>query len=350
MSRLHFTPSRLVLALIASSLFGAAAAGCSDDSYYCDANGCYFCDGVGCRPVSPPTRATCAGDYQCATNQVCTSLGCSPTCLNDADCSQGWVCRGASGTNRGLCVAPTETTPTRNPGNCTDNSQCMGGAVCLDGTCARRTCDSATTSCACTDTSTCTSGQVCLAGRCTVPTDTCRFNSQCGAGRVCINQVCRASCGASNPCPTGQACDAASGACVDRPAGQCTRDSECGTGRRCLNSTCLNRCASAADCGAGTYCSDQGVCEADTRRRPTCSSTVACAAGSQCLDGVCRVPCTTANQCLMTAVEYRNCEAIAYLGTTQRYCQTNSEVQSNCGAQRDCAAGQSCVDGTCRSN
>jgi hypothetical protein len=349
MSRLHFAPSKLVLALIAGGLFGAAA-GCSDDSYYCDASGCYFCDGVGCRAVTPPSRATCAGDYQCTAGQVCTNLGCATTCLNDADCSQGWVCRGAVGSTRGTCVAPTEAPPTRNPGTCRDNTQCSGGAVCLDGTCARRTCDGATSSCACTSDATCSNGQVCLSGQCTVPSNACRFNSQCGVGRVCVNQECRSSCGASNPCPTGQSCDAASGVCIASPAGQCTRDSECGTGRRCLNATCLTRCATATDCAAGTYCSDQAVCEADTRRRPFCTSNADCAAGSQCLDGVCRRPCATADECIRTDVQYRNCEPIAYLGTSQRFCQTNNEVQSNCGAQRDCAAGQACVDGTCRSN
>ena len=349
MSRFTHSSSKIVLALLATGVW-AGAAGCSEDSYYCDANGCYFCDGVGCRSVSPPTRATCAGDYQCAGGQVCTSLGCATTCLNDADCSQGWVCRGASGATRGLCVAPSETTPTRNPGACTTNAQCAGGAVCVDGTCARRTCDSTTTSCACTSDSACSTGQVCLSGACVAPSNTCRFSSQCGAGRVCVNQQCLPACGASNACAAGLTCDATTGACVVQAAGQCTHDADCGTGRRCVNATCLNRCAQASDCATGFFCADTGVCQVDTRRQPFCSHDSDCAAGSQCLDGVCRRPCSTADDCIRTDVQYRNCAAIAYLHTTQRYCQTNNEVASNCGAQTDCAAGQSCIDGNCRTN
>ena len=349
MSRFPLSTSKIVLALLATGVL-AAGAGCSEDAYYCDANGCYFCDGVGCRGVTPPTRATCAGDYLCATGQVCTSLGCATTCLNDADCSQGWVCRGASGTTRGLCVAPTEGTPTRTPGACTTNAQCTGGAVCVDGVCARRTCDSTTTSCACSAAAPCGSGLECVSGQCVAPANTCRFNSQCGAGRVCVNQQCLPGCGASNACAAGLTCDTATGACVPQAANQCTRDAECGTNRRCVNATCVNRCAQASDCASGFFCADSGVCQVDTRRQPFCSRDSDCAAGSACLDGVCRRPCSTADECVRTDVQYRNCATIAYLHTTQKYCQTNNEVGSTCGAQTDCAAGQSCIDGNCRTN
>lgn len=343
----RFSPLTRTLSVTAALLLGSAM-GCSSDEYYCDANGCYFCDGLGCRAVTPPSRPTCAGDYQCPSSQVCTDLGCTVSCANDADCAQGWVCRAVSGSARGYCVSPTERTPTRNPGSCRSNTDCSGGAVCVDGTCARSTCDSATTSCPCTADTQCTGGQVCLGGRCAAPSTACRFNAQCGANRVCVNQACRAACSATAPCAAGQVCT--DGVCVDQPAGQCVRDSECGAGRRCLNSTCYNRCASAADCGAGLYCSDEGVCLADTRRQPFCTSNAQCESGSECIDGVCRRPCTDNADCARTDVSYRNCAPLAYLGNTRRYCQTNNEVNSTCARQADCSSGQSCVDGVCRTN
>ncbi len=322
--------------------------GCSSDDYYCDSTGCYVCDGVGCRVATPPTRATCRGDFECATGQTCTSAGCVTGCTTSSTCPQGWVCRITAPATTGLCLAPSETSPTPNPGACRSNADCPAGVACVDGTCIRPTCNSATTSCACTTSAQCSGGQQCIGGLCTAPSDACRFNSQCGSGRVCVNQQCRLACSATSPCPTGQRCDA-DGACIDAPANECVRDTDCGTGRRCVNATCLTRCATNAECGTGRYCND-GVCITDTRRQPFCTSDAQCASGSRCLDGVCRRPCASADECLRTDVQYRNCAPIRYLGTSQSFCQTNNEVLSNCGSASECAAAQACVDGICRSN
>lgn len=343
------TPSLITtmkaLAIAGSALLSAVVTGCSSDEYYCDANGCFYCDSVGCRAVTPPSRATCLGDYQCPANRSCTSLGCTSTCAANTDCEQGWVCRGATATARGYCVAPSEPTPTPNPGACRVNTDCQGGALCVNGACARPTCDGATTSCGCSTDTQCATGNTCVAGRCQAPSDTCRFNSQCGAGRVCLNQQCRPAC-TDGSCPTGQAC--ADGVCVDRPAGQCARDSECAANQRCVNSTCFTRCTGNAECGAGNYCTDAGVCAVDTRRQPFCTMDSQCAAGSECLDGVCRRPCADAMECLRTDVTYRNCARISYLNTTRSYCQTNNEANTNCARQADCPMGQACTDGVCR--
>lgn len=345
MGKQTFLRSMTTLAAVSMAFFGSLM-GCASDDYYCDSNGCYYCDGVGCRAVTPPSRPMCLGDYQCPSNQVCTTLGCTASCANSNDCAQGWICRGASGTTRGVCVAPTETTPTRTPGACGTNADCMGGAVCVNGVCARPVCDGGTTSCVCASDAQCTAPQTCVAGRCTAPSNVCQFNSQCGAGRVCINQQCQAACSASSPCPTGQVCT--NGICQDHPAGQCTRDADCPANNRCVNTTCLPRCTANTDCASGLYCNDQGVCAPDTRRRPFCTSDADCASGSQCLDGVCRRPCTAVDECQRTAVNYRNCAPIAYLRTTRSYCQTDSEYRPNCARAADCTAGQACVDAVCR--
>jgi len=275
-------------ALAATALM-ATMTGCADDDYYCDATGCYTCDGVGCRPATPPNRATCRDNTQCGSNQLCTDLGCTTSCANNNDCAQGWVCRGASGTTRGLCVTPREQTPTP-------------------------------------------------------VANTCRFSSQCGPNRVCVNQQCRAACTDASMCAAGQVCR--DGACAE-PTGACMTDTDCGAGRRCVNTSCLARCTTNAECAAGRYCLD-GACVVDTRRQPFCTSDAQCTAPSRCLDGVCRRPCSDAQECLRTDVQYQRCEPISYLGTTQRYCQTNNEVTSTCGSARECSANQSCVDGNCR--
>ncbi len=276
------------LALAATALM-ATMTGCAGDDYYCDSNGCYYCDGVGCRAVTAPTRATCRDNTQCSSGQLCTDLGCTTSCANNMDCAQSWVCRGASGSTRGFCVTPREPTPTPS-------------------------------------------------------VNTCRFSSQCGANRVCINQQCQAACSASAPCAAGLTCR--DGVCVET-TGACATDANCAAGQRCVNTVCLARCTASAECGAGRYCLD-GACVVDTRRQPFCTTDAQCAAPSRCLDGVCRRPCATADECLRTDVQYQRCETIRYLSTAQRYCQTQNEVLSTCGSVRECSAGQACVDGNCR--
>jgi hypothetical protein len=335
-------PSSIALITLAAI---SSVIGCASEEYYCDSSGCYTCDGVGCRAATPPIRAMCRGDFECATNQTCTTLGCVTSCTTN-NCPRGWVCRMIPNTSTGQCLAPTEPIPTPTPGTCRSNADCPSGVMCSNGVCVRNTCNPTTSSCPCTDNTQCTSGQTCVGGRCILTSDTCRFNAQCGTGRVCVNQQCRVACSATSPCPAGQTCNT-EGVCVDRIANECTRDTECGVGRRCINATCFTSCSTNTECGTGRYCSD-GVCIADTRRQPFCTSDAGCASPSRCLDGLCRRPCNNAEECLRTDVQYRNCAPIRYLNTTQSFCQTNNEVQSNCSRASDCAAGQSCIDGVCR--
>lgn len=330
---------RLALSIVA---LGAALGGCARDDYYCDSTGCYYCDGVGCRPVTPPTRSSCRGDYECAPNQVCTNLGCATRCGTNADCPRGWICQGGSdegGTSTGICAAPTET-PMPNPGTCRTNADCGGGTVCINGTCTR------TTTPACSVDADCSNGQICVGGRCTAPSNTCQFNNQCGAGRVCVNSECRAACDATMACPGTQQC--IDGICRERVDG-CANDAGCAAGNRCVNGTCYPACGAGMTCEvAGTYCSDEGVCRPDTRPQPFCDASRPCAAGSECVGGICRVPCSTSEMCARVDVSYRNCGRISYLSTTQTYCLTDHEARPLCARQSDCAMGQSCVDGICR--
>lgn len=326
---------------LASVLFVAALSGCASDNYYCDNTGCYRCDGVGCRPVQPPSRATCAGDWDCRTGQVCTSLGCATTCTMNANCPEGWQCL------NGLCATPSET-PVRNPGSCTTNANCPGGRVCLNGTCQTSTQPT------CTSNTDCTNGNVCVSGRCTPPSNTCQFNNQCGLGRVCVNSECRSVCASGN-CPVGQQCvqNGTLSYCADgTTTGQCTADAMCPTGNRCFNGRCVTSCTPGGAmtmCPTDYYCTDDGVCGLDTRPRPFCDATHPCGAGSTCVSGVCRVPCSGAQQCAMVDVSYTRCSTIPNQTAVQgNFCLTEIEFRPTCSRQADCSQGQSCIDGACR--
>lgn len=327
----------VALATLAAS---ASLVGCASDNYYCDNTGCYRCDGVGCRPVTPPTRPMCTGDWDCP-NGICTNLGCSPRCSASSPCPEGWVCR-----TDGICATPTEN-PTPNPGSCTTNAMCPGGRVCINGTCQ------ISTSPACTSSNDCSNGRVCVSGRCTEPSNTCQFNNDCGLGRVCVNSACRPVC-PTGMCPAGQVCvmNGTLSFCSEGSGGQCTADTQCPTGNRCLNGSCLAQCtpgSATSACPTDFYCTDDGVCAIDTRPRAFCDATHACGAGSSCVSGVCRVPCTTAQQCAMVDVSYTRCATIPnQTAITATYCLTSNEAQPACRSQNDCGNAQSCIDGQCR--
>jgi Cys-rich repeat protein len=329
-SRTLFHPLRA--ALLALAAFGVTvSAGCAQEDYYCDASGCFRCDGVGCRLLDPPARPPCRGDFECSEGTVCTALGCTAECAADADCVEGTVCRD------GLCAAPQEPEPEPTPGTCTRNADCpASGLECRDGVCVEAPVP------ACSDAAPCASGAVCVEGACVPVDETCQFNFECGAGRLCVNQQCVEGCAADADCPRGQTCDEASAVCVAVPpmTGACTNDAACGANRVCLDSVCVDACTTDAACGEGRYCSG-GVCRIDTRPRPFCTSNSDCAPGRPCIGGVCRTPCTTSTMCAMFDVQFNFCGA-------EGYCLTTNEVSSDCRAAADCGSGEACIDGVCR--
>lgn len=352
----------------------ATLAGCQCESYYCDDTGCYYCDGLGCRPVEPPPRPTCRGDYECSTGEICTDVGCIAECSVDTDCAEGYRCES------GLCVEPTEPVPVPNPGDCTTDEQCEDGLLCVDGYCQLCTaegciCESDTgcddgLSCvdgtctnpnACTDstqcdegficqdgsctpglpptcdmTGVCPSGLFCISGECRDMEDTCQFNNECAAGQSCVNGGCVSPCDNETCAVTGQTCSS-DGFCVTVPpiTDGCMRDEQCGAGRICIDTVCYDECSLDSECGEGRYCND-GRCRPDDRP-DRCGNDSECR--FTCVDGVCRVPCEDTMECAMVAVEFALCQ--------ENFCATTNEVTSNCMTSTDCSGGQSCIDGVC---
>lgn len=343
-----FLKSRVVWLFAAAGWLGTALSGCTREDYYCDNSGCYFCDGAGCRTATPPSRNQCTGDFDCPTGQTCTTAGCVTGCRADRDCNPGWVCRGATATAAGVCVAPSEPTPTPVTGNCRTNADCENGTICINGTCRQ------TTIPACQTNQDCSNGQLCVSGRCTTPANTCQFNNECGPGRMCINNECRDSCAGSVVCPTGQDCiqTAAGAYCRDHTSG-CVSDFQCATGERCISGTCYQTCTVGSGipntCGTGKYCSDDGVCVTDTRPRPFCDAEHPCQAGSDCVGGVCRIPCTTVQLCQMIdTTNFRACGPLPSGISARNYCLTANESNPQCHSQTDCTQGQNCIDSACR--
>ncbi len=217
-------------------------------------------------PTAVPFTA-CQAQSDCGAAELCTSLGCCPSCHSDSDCSGGSCVRSSAG---GYCTPPGGKPTTPMTGNvpkpharCASDADCAKEELCSVGVCfAKCSADS------------CAAGQTCVAGRCylgdgkSCGTDTlalCSSDNECGASRACRSGSCHAACNAESGCPVGQRCN--SGVCVDeaKPAhAQCVFDVDCGAAYRCLNAACHPLCATDGQCGAKSFC-DQGVCRADVR-------------------------------------------------------------------------------------
>jgi hypothetical protein len=314
---------------VASSL---SLSGCSQEDYYCDGTGCYYCDGVGCRSVEPPGRQTCSCNRDCPTGSVCTSLGCTIECSAGGTCLNGTQCRGDQ-----YCLGPLETAPTADIACvCTTAADCdafehAGETLeCRDGECVP-----STGPVLCGSDAACAAGYECVDGTCRAPSATCQFSSECGPGRVCVNQTCTTSCGAGPSCPTGAFCGA-DGFCHPSPPAGCTTSAMCASGQICIDGQCWNSCTSDAMCPTGFYCAADMRCRYDDRPRSACP----CASGSVCVGNVCRSPCSTPTDCRRFDEQLTAC--------IEMLCFTTNEATSDCDEQSDCSAGQNCVDGTCR--
>lgn len=316
---LHFS-----LLLLASAWLSACSCG---EETRCDDTGCYVCDGVGCRPIDPPGRETCEGDFACV-DSVCTTIGCAETCEITADCGEGLICRG------GYCVHPDEDDPVATPGDCVRSDDCnASGLSCVDGLC---TVDPL----ACDGDADCGNAKRCIDGQCREASDLCQFNYECEGG-TCVDGQCLAACSEMGTCPPGQECNIEAGRCepLTPPTGQCEADDDCGEGGRCIDSTCYDACSDDSACGEGRYCRDT-ICVPDTRPRPFCIDDSECN-GGPCVGGVCRTTCETATECRRFDNQFTECEG--------NYCVTNSEFTSDCAISADCGdENKVCIDGICR--
>ena len=87
---------------------------------------------------------------------------------------------------------------------CTQDSECPAGGVCINNMCVPKPCSSNTD---------CPNGQVCVNGQCL--TQTCSTNSDCPQGDICSSGICILSttCTSDSDCPMGQICNTTSGMC-----------------------------------------------------------------------------------------------------------------------------------------
>ena len=214
---------------------------CIPSACSCLDNGEWICTadcGAGvCQPNSAcmgDNPQGCTSDSQCTDGEVCGGSDiCRPSSCSCTD--RGWLCTEDCG--GGVCGAACEGP---NPAGCTDDDDCVDGAVCRDSD------ECHPGSCSCTD-----GGWLCT--------------------EDCVRRVCEAD--------TGMTCDG------PNPQG-CTRDNQCGDGQVCGGSD-ICRPSSCSCTDRGWFCTEDcggGVCQAacEGPNPAGCSEDEDCDDGERC--------------------------------------------------------------------
>jgi hypothetical protein len=219
----------------AGSLDGGIVVGelCNADAQ-CDAGGAKCVDGL-----CTSQGQLCSDGTQClVAGDACVDGLCIPRCggSNSTPCPTGYACD----FNRGVCSV--------NPGACTTDAQCQGGAACVETRCVAP--------CAPADAGAeCATGQVCVNGGC-IPDEQAQFTCKndgssgttantCPASSVCLHGDCYASCGGDG------------GGCLG--AGESCKSVRIPKGTYAVCATASNL-GSECDPAVGDYCANAGVC------------------------------------------------------------------------------------------
>jgi len=196
----------------------------------CVAGTCELCGGT-----QGPCPCSAAAD--CASGQACVAGSCTAsanTCTFSSECEAGKICAD------GKCLSSCETTP------CGAGFACTRGVCdpqCVAGTCAK----------ACAGDAECGAGKFCDQGACVIdgrPKPNCTDDTQCGGTsatpKKCLGGFCKYTCTATQGDGYCKTIDNRIGFCakdlVCRTAAeanaQCTASSQCGAGKICIDNQC----------------------------------------------------------------------------------------------------------------
>jgi Cys-rich repeat protein len=217
------------------------------------------CQAGSCNQAPP-----CAFPWDCSYGQLCIDQVCQPPCASDLDCQAGESCRSGQcvpgNRSTGTSPASPSTSCPGTPAICNDSSQCAKLQSCINGACVQ----------VCAKDSDCLSGLRCQNQYCAqpgsdggtpngvgydggAPSDSpCLFNTDCGPGSFCINQVCYLGCLSNHDCPEGEWCP--NDICQPRPHGSCANAKDCPSNYDCVDATCHSKCSKNNPCASGQLC------------------------------------------------------------------------------------------------
>lgn len=207
-------------------------------------------------------------------------------------------------------------------------------------------CDPAKAMCPCSLQGECGQGTVCAGGICIAP---CDFDYQCSDGKVCANGSCTPACGPNDTCPdAGYKCS--KGVCVPDPQNpECGAASPCPPGEACASGICSTACDENTDCMAGQACEwATGACINFPSIKKVCMDSSQCMAASPQMcggDGFCHYVCDPnganggVTQCKQIDNRFDYCDG--------GICKTLAEKSPQCTTQKPCPLGKDCISNKC---
>lgn len=295
--------------------------GC-EPGYVCtsQSTGRYECVAYDCRA----TEKACTAPQTCAKDETkgvwaCTTPG--PTDCTKTGCITGYACNDVDG--KKLCVS-------------SDPNACV-----KDGDCATKT----------------GAGSLCLGGVCKAPKDLCSDSTQCLNGASCVDGRCVPKC--ASTCAAGYTCDSTTGLCSGG-TGACGTSKACTDGSTCVNERCVKPAETNGTCPAGTV-SVAGGCVVDDRPNFFCDkdgtkdgTKDVCATGSICLHHNCYISCTgtTDTTSCAAADKFPICKSVTTSSGSHFVCGSNTSLGSECDPTatppKTCSTGKVCIDGFCK--
>jgi hypothetical protein len=168
---------------------------------------------------------------------------------------------------------------------------CGEGRACLDGQCANR----------CTGPEQCGSAQVCSGGLCQASPPSCGTGADCGGAEVCVDNRCYDTCLGGSCVNPADLCSAEitvgqQTLRICRPdhraQPECSLSADCTDDEVCVNGVCRTTCGKALDCAGcedGPVCGPGGYCMTEVEANPQCQRSADCGEGKACLGGQCVV-------------------------------------------------------------
>jgi hypothetical protein len=270
---------------------------------------------VGGCSKDPATGGDCSEDSDCESGYLCIGGECTLVCSQNSHCSDGQVCK------NGSCVP------------CEFDADCDDGVPCTDDSCDNGTCESAPVWGSCLIDGACyVNGAVDPAGECR----TCDVNV---SATVWTPKATGEPCGdTAGECAIQDTCDA-TGACADngfRSAGTlCGNGPEVCSGQDTCDGSGVcqpNDLAPGTACGDGpTECSGQDTCDANGDCQPN-----HLAAGTDCGDGVCDA-CDGAGACRPNSTDHTDCPLCQMCSNGACVSQSSGQDLKGDCADRNCS-------------
>ncbi len=300
----------------------------------------------GC-PIYGSGGGNCSVNSDCGSGGMCVDGTCQPNnssqCTSPSQCPSGSTCNSS-----GFCES----------GNCTQTG-CVSGYSCViqNGTasCVATTDGGPPPYSGCFSDSDCTgtgAGSKCLNSVCTAPANQCADATQCAANEQCVQGVCTPSCSSTVACPSGYSCDLTNGVCTGNPNPCTLGGNQCTGGTVCVQQHCDTACGPNNACSNGLVCINGG-CMPNQKPNFICNTEGVqdnCAAGSICLRHECYISCSPSdpNAC-KTADQFNICKSVTTSTGTYNVCGSSTNLGNQCDPTQglNCPNSGICIDGYC---